>query len=185
MALAAGATSMKFAALRQRLRMFRDRWYSGWKKWLIDIALILLLVIAVRAYQQQGAISGQAIPVSGQLIDQSVINWQAYRGKPMLLHFWATWCPVCRLEEDSIQSIAKDYPVLSIASWSDDTLEYMRQQSLDFPTLEDSKGGWAKHYGVKAVPTTFILNANGDIEFVETGFSSEWGLRLRLWWLQI
>ncbi len=185
MALAAGVTAVRFAAFGQRLRAFRDRWYSGWKKWLFDIALILLVIIAVRAYQQQDVISGQAVPVSGQLIDQTVINWQAYRGKPMLLHFWATWCPVCRLEEDSIQSIAKDHPVLSISSWSDDTLDYMQQQSLNFPTLEDNDGSWAKRYGVKAVPTTFILNADGGIEFVETGFSSEWGLRLRLWWLQI
>lgn len=185
MALVADAAAMRFAAFRRALRVFRDRWYNGWKKWLIDIALILLVFIAVRAYQQQGVISGQAIPVNGQLLDQTVIDWQAYRGKPMLLHFWATWCPVCRLEEDSIQSIAKDYSVLTIASWSDDTAEYMHEQSLNFPTLEDNNGSWAQRYGVKAVPTSFILNADGGIEFVETGYSSEWGLRLRLWWLQI
>ena len=180
---------MKLAVFRQRftrrLRAWRDRWYTGWKKWPIDIGLILLVVFAVRAYQHQDVLHGQAIPVTGQLLDQTIIDWQAYRGKPMLLHFWATWCPVCRFEEDSIQSISADYPVLSISSWSEDSAAYMQQQSLNFPTLDDTKGHWAERYGVKAVPTTFILNADGGIEFVETGFSSEWGLRVRFWWLGI
>lgn len=172
------------SVLKQKFQAFRG-WFRGWKKWLIEFFIIVLIIVAVRAWQQQDIISGRAIPVHGQLIDGSHINWSQYQGKPMLLHFWATWCPVCRFEEDSIQSIAKDYPLLTIASWSDDTYDYMQKQQLSFPALEDVNGEWAKHYGVKAVPTTFIINSQGDIKFVETGFSSEWGLRLRLWWLGI
>jgi len=184
MALDTRVKTMKLDPLKNLYQRYR-RFFTGWKKWLLDILLIIIVVFAVRAYQQHGVISGQAVAITGQLLDQSAINWQHYRGKPMLLHFWATWCPVCRLEEDSIESIAKDYPVLTIASWSEDTAEYMQQQKLSFPTLDDPEGDWASRYGIKAVPASFIINADGGIEFIETGFSSEWGLRLRLWWLQI
>lgn len=156
---------------------------SGWKKWLLQFGIIVVVFVLVRAYQQRDVLTGLALPIQGQLTDQRVINWQDYRGKPLLLHFWATWCPVCRLEENSIESIAKDYQVLSIASWSENTPDYMEKNALSFATLDDINGVWATRYGIKGVPASFLINANGEIEFVETGYSSETGLRLRLWWI--
>lgn len=157
--------------------------FTSWKKWLLEIVLIILLITGVRLYQQRDMVSGHAIAISGEFTTEQALDWTAYQGRPLLLHFWATWCPVCRFEQDSIQSISKDYPVLSIASWSEDTINYMQQNGLDFPALDDVEGEWAKQYGVKAVPTTFIIGPEGNIEFIESGFSSEIGLRLRLWWL--
>jgi len=159
--------------------------YSGWRKIVLELLLILVLIVAVRAYQQRDVVTGAAIPLTGQLMDGSVINWNAYKGKPLLLHFWATWCPVCKIEEDSVQSISEDYNVLTVSSWSDDTEAYMKAKGLSFKTLEDNDGVWAKHYGIKGVPASFIINSNGKIEFIETGYSSEIGLRLRLWWIEL
>ncbi|MDH5517120.1 MAG: redoxin domain-containing protein [Gammaproteobacteria bacterium] len=159
--------------------------YRGWRKYLIEGLAIIIVITLVRQYQQRDVVSGLAPPIQGVMLDNTRINWQDYRSKPLLIHFWASWCPVCRLEESSIASIAKDYQLLSIASWSDDTVSYMQQRGLDFPTLNDIDGKWAKRYGISAVPTSVIVNPAGQIYFVESGFSSEWGLRLRLWWLQI
>ena len=159
--------------------------YRGKKKYLIDFVLIVIVFISVRQYQTQDIVTGQALAVDGILLDNTKIDWQSYQGKPLLIHFWASWCKICRLEEDSIQAIAKDYQVLSIASWSDDTVSYMQQRGLHYPTLNDIEGKWAERYGIKAVPSSIIIDKDGYISFIETGFTSETGLRLRLWWLQL
>lgn len=158
---------------------------KSWQRRLLEVSLIIIIFFSVRWYQHQDILSGKALPVQGVLLNKAQIDWSAYQGKPLLVHFWATWCSICRLEEESIQAISKDYNVLSIASWSEDTAAYMQQKGLDFPVLNDVDGYWAGQYGIKAVPSSFIVDSGGDIKFVETGYSSETGLRLRLWWLQL
>ena len=102
----------------------------------------------------------------------------------MLVHFWASWCPVCELEQDSIQSISNDYPVISVAMQSGNDLEvtaYMEENKLSFPTIVDEHGILAKQFGVRGVPTSFILSPGGKIAFSEIGYTTEIGLRTRLW----
>jgi thiol-disulfide isomerase/thioredoxin len=119
------------------------------------------------------------------LLDQSPFDIQQLKGQPFLLHFWASWCPVCRLEEGSIDALAKDYPVITVASWSDDVASYMEENKLSFPVLSDPDGDLAAVYGIKGVPASFFVDAQGRIQFVEIGYTSEIGFRLRLWWLQL
>ena len=168
-----------------KLRAAFKAFFTGWRKLLLEIVVIAIIFFGLRYYQNQDVLKGQALPIEGVLLDQSRLDWAKYQGKPLLIHFWATWCSICKFEEDSIQSISKDYNVLTIAAWSDDTLAYMQKQGLDFPVLEDADGIWANRYGIKAVPATFIVNADGYIDFIESGYSSETGLRLRLWWLAL
>ena len=184
MAMAQGIKTMSLKKYKDNLVTIKS-YFTGWKKLVLEILLIVMVIVAVRAYQQRDTVTGDAIPLKGQLIDQSQINWQAYKGKPLLLHFWATWCPVCKIEEDSIQSISEDYNVLTVSSWSDDTEAYLKEKGLNFKTLVDNDGVWAKRYGIKGVPASFIIGPEGKIEFIETGYSSEIGLRLRLWWIEL
>ena len=133
MAMAQGVKTMSMKKFKASLVAISS-YFTGWKKLALEILLIVIVIFAVRAYQQRETITGDAIPLSGQLIDQSHINWQAYKGKPLLLHFWATWCPVCKIEEGSIQSISEDYNVLTVSSWSDDTETYLKEKGLNFKT---------------------------------------------------
>jgi len=118
------------------------------------------------------------------VLDGSSFTLSQFAGKPVLFHFWATWCPICDLQKGSVQSIAEDYPVISIASWSEGEAEvkaYMQENHLTFPVLLDNNGGLAEDFGLNGVPASFILDPKGEIKFVETGYSSELGLRFRLW----
>lgn len=184
MAMAQGVKAMKRAQLKTKLVTFAA-YFTGWKKLALEMLLIVIVIVAVRAYQQRDSLTGDAIPLNGQLVDQSQIDWQSYQGKPLLLHFWATWCPICKIEEGSIQSISEDYNVLTVSSWSDDTEDYLKEKGLNFKTLVDNDGVWASRYGIKGVPASFIIGPDGKIEFIETGYSSEIGLRLRLWWIEL
>ena len=87
-------------------------------------------------------------------------------GKAILVHFWATWCPTCKLEAANIQRISKKYQVLSIAvkSGSDEELQaYLNEHELDFDTYHDKDASLAKEYNIGAYPTTFIYDKDNVI----------------------
>jgi len=138
----------------------------------------------VNWWKTQDAPSGNLSEFGGELMDGSIFTIAQFAGKPVLFHFWATWCPICNLQKGSVQSISEDYPVISIASWSEGDAEvksYMLENQLTFPVVLDNSGELAQKFGLKGVPASFILDPSGEIEFVESGYSTEIGLRLRLW----
>ncbi|MDQ7085652.1 MAG: redoxin domain-containing protein [Sulfurovum sp.] len=105
------------------------------------------------------------------------------KSKPLLIHFWATWCPTCKLEASNIAFVSARYEVLSIAidSGSDEVLRaYMQEHDLHFNVLNDQEGVWAKSFNVQVYPTTFIYDTQGELEFTEVGYTSIAGFMLRL-----
>ncbi|WP_317623011.1 redoxin domain-containing protein [Thiohalobacter thiocyanaticus] len=91
---------------------------------------------------------------------------------------------MCRLEEDSIDALARDRPVLTVAldSGSDGELkQYMTEQGLEFTVINDRDGAIAARYGVQGVPASFVIGPQGDIRFTSVGYTTGVGLRLRLW----
>jgi thiol-disulfide isomerase/thioredoxin len=151
---------------------------------LIELVLIIAVFFIAKAYSQRHLVKGIAPPILATTISGQQIELANYKGKPLLLHFWASWCPVCELEQDSINAISKDFPVISIAMNSGGEREikkYMSEQQLDFPTVVDEQAQIARQFGVRGVPTSFIINPDGQIESSEIGYTSETGLRFRLW----
>jgi peroxiredoxin len=158
----------------------RRRWW--W--WPLEILLILLIFLAVQHYRAADLPRGQAPLISGLSLSGQAISLEQFRGQPMLLHFWASWCHICRLEQDSINDLAGNYPVLTIASQSgsrEEVAAYMQEHGLDFPVLVDPDGAFTKLYEIRGFPTTFIIDASGAIADAEVGFTTGMGLRFRLW----
>ena len=90
---------------------------------------------------------------------------------------------VCRLEQESIESIAGDHPVITVALQSGNAAEvaaHLHARDLRVPVLNDPDGLIAGAWGVRAVPATFVVR-DGVIRYRERGFTTEAGLRLRLW----
>ena len=148
--------------------------------------LVILFVISqgVSWWKSRNALSGNLSEFNVELMDGSRFIISEFSGEPVLFHFWATWCPVCELQKGSVESIAKDYPVISIASWSEGEAEvksYMQENGLTFPVMLDESGQLAQSFGLKGVPASFILSPRGEIKFVESGYTTELGLRFRLW----
>jgi len=145
---------------------------------------ILALLFALRTWQQWGIAAGTAPALEGVLLDGRVVSLTEFRGRPVLVHFWASWCPVCALEEKSIDAIAGDHPVITVAMQSGSDAEvsrYLAEKELDFPVLNDPHGAHAARWGVRAVPASFIIDPDGRIRFTEVGYTTAIGLRLRLW----
>lgn len=155
-----------------------------WVRWARDVALVFLVVILVQWWQTREMAKGQAPEITGALIDGGEISLSDYRGQPVLVHFWATWCPVCRAEDGTIHSLAEDYPVLTIATNSgdaDEIRQYLSENQLSFPVLLDESGQLGTDWGIKGVPSSFVVNGAGEIESVAVGYTTEIGLRFRMW----
>jgi len=151
----------------------------------LEVLLLAGVIFGLHGYQTRDVVRGPAPAFEVRLLDGSVVKLRDYRGRPLLLQFWATWCPVCRLETGSIEAIARDHQVLTIAldDMSAAELErWMEQEGLSYPVALDGNGQLARRYGVKGVPSIIIVDAEGNIRFVEVGYTTQAGLRIRLWW---
>lgn len=156
----------------------------------VEIVVILAIYLSVKSFMQRDLVDGPVPPLEGTLLGGQSFTIQSYqgkpqfKGKPQLLHFWATWCSICKMEENSIASISDDYEVITVAMKSGNDMEiaaYLEEQGLSFPVVVDENGVIAQRFGVRGVPTSFIIDPEANIKFTEIGFTSELGLRLRLW----
>ncbi len=101
-----------------------------------------------------------------------------FRGKVVMLNFWATWCPPCRREMPSMQRLYDKYRerglvVVAVNQFEDPDLvfEFTGRLSLEptFPILFDRESRISEQYGVKGLPTTYLLDKGGDIRFRAIG----------------
>jgi thiol-disulfide isomerase/thioredoxin len=156
----------------------------GWQQLLLFAGAF----IALSSWLKAEMATGSAPPLEGVTIAGAPFSLQTPRERPLLIHFWASWCSLCKLTQESINTIAQQHAVVTVAMQSGSSLEvahYMEEAQLRFPTLVDENGLHAQRFGVSAVPATFILSADGQIRFVERGFTTEWGLRARIWLTQL
>lgn len=150
----------------------------------LEIVFILIIFIAVKSFLQRNLVEGVVPPLEGVLLGGQTFNIQSCQGQPTLLHFWATWCSTCKMEENSISAISEDYQVITIAmnSGADQEIkDYLEKREISFPVIVDEYGEVAKRFGVRGVPTSFVIDSQGNIDFTEVGYTTNWGLRLRLW----
>jgi len=150
----------------------------------INVLIFLSVYYAVHLYQTRLAPSGEAPTIKAPMVDGQLFQGLGDIDKPVLVHFWATWCKICQFEHGSINDISKNHSVISIASQSGsvyDVRRFIAENQIQYPVINDSTGELAKQWGIVGYPTSFVIDENLSIRFVEVGFTSEWGLRFRLW----
>ncbi len=157
---------------------------NRWRGWAIDLLIVVLIFGGVQWWRSRPLAAGEAPALIGIAQDGQSVDLSTLRGEPVLVHFWATWCPVCKLEQQAIHSIARDHRVVTVAMQSGDAAQirrFMAEQGLGFPAVTDAYGELASLWGVSAVPATFVLDGAGRIAYSTLGLSTETGLRARLW----
>lgn len=163
------------------------------KKTLWVIALLTLILSACSSFifgGSTGAIDTSGIasaPVRDALApDFELVNIQGenvklsdFRGKAVLINFWATWCAPCRLEMPAIQAryeqYSPDFVVLAVDN--DESLEivaaFVDELGLTFPVLLDPGADIQQLYLIRGYPSSFFVDANGVIKVVHIGIMTE------------
>src|SRR3954454_448144 len=102
-----------------------------------------------------------------------------YRGKVVVLNFWASWCTPCRQEAPLLSrfqsKLGNRGTVLGVTYKDDavDSLAFARKYGLRYPSLRDSKLELAPAYGTRALPETFVIDGRGRIVAVSRGQVTE------------
>ena len=98
----------------------------------------------------------------------NTIDLTKFRGKPVVLNFWATWCGPCYEEHPTLVATARALPNVQFVGIvfqdSEEKIQsFLNERGRAYPTLVDDGGKTAIAYGVGGVPETFFLDASGKI----------------------
>lgn len=164
----------------------RSRLRSALRHWGPQAIFLLVAFLGIRAWQLRGTAEGLAPAIAGRSVQDpgQELSLAALRGRPTLVYFWATWCGVCEHVDPNVAAVARDHQVLTVAVNSGRPSEiaaWMQERGLEMPTVGDPSGVLARAYGVRAFPTSFWVDGEGQIQNREVGYTSTLGLRARLW----
>ena len=152
------------------------------KEILLFLIFITIFANALSLYRSNN-LNQEPIDINSfHLIDGS--SYMLTDEKPILLHFWATWCPTCKAEAGNIETISKYFDVITIATRSgdnDDIQKYLESRNLTFKVVNDDDGSLAEKFNISIFPTTIIYDKNREIFYSDVGYTTTLGLWLRMW----
>ena len=110
-------------------------------------------------------------------LDKNEVSLSDFQGKIVVLNFWATWCPPCRDEIPDfieVNNLYKDKDVQIIGVSIDTDMkaleDFVEEFGINYPTwIDGSIDHVSPEWGVRAIPTTFILDKNGEVIFKNVG----------------
>lgn len=132
---------------------------------------------------EMGEVNRPAPAFSLRSLDGGTVDLESYRGQVVLLNFWGTWCEPCKREMPALQQAHQEYGEQGLAiigvnltddeqiqgNTEDDVRAFVTQFNLTYPTALDSAGEVTNAYRVFPLPTSFFIDAQGQIRYVHVG----------------
>ena len=138
--------------------------------------LLWLAATLVGAQQLKPWTDGATPPLALQDVAGKVYRLEDYRGKVVLINFWATWCEPCRDEMPSINKLraalaGRPFAVLAVNLGEPESRvkRFMEQVPLDFPVLLDRDTATAKAWKARILPASFLVGPDGRIRYSVLG----------------
>ncbi len=100
----------------------------------------------------------------------TTISLEGLKGKPIVINFWASWCPPCRIEAPLLERTWRAYQNrdvvfigVDVQDREEDALNYLREFDITYPNGPDTTGEISIDYGVSGLPVTFFVSRKGEI----------------------
>ncbi len=147
---------------------------------LFSVALLMVCVgVAVAANTK---LIGQQAPDFTLKSDQGDNKkLSEYRGKVVLINFWATWCGPCQQELPKLAELKQlhddyDFELLgvNIDEEPDKAIKLARKLGVNFPVLFDQQKQVSKLYDIDAMPMTILVDRNGDVRYLHRGYKESY-----------
>lgn len=172
-----------------------SRLRAGWEKLrshkalslTVDVALILLVFVAVHAWQTRDLPVDQAAPETIlKLLDGTGEASAIVPGESGVVYFFAPWCVYCKTSIDNLDQLVENGQVAwgrAVAlDYSDpqEVHEFIQETGVSLPVLM-GHAGTAADWSVRAFPTYYVIDAEGHIHSRSVGYSTWLGMRVRAW----
>jgi len=138
----------------------------------VTLVLVLLVTGCSVSSRPSAAQEGELAPdFQLQNLDGKTVALKDFRGKTVLLNFWASWCSPCRAEMPYLQQIYEEWSdrefvllTVNIGESPARVKEFLETNNLSLPVFLDAKKNVAQKYNVTAIPTSFFVDKNGIIQ---------------------
>lgn len=157
-------------------------------RWVFELALLVAFYLGVTAYQGRNLVGTGTVAPAFTLtaLDGTEVSLESLRGKRVLLHFWATWCGVCRQEFGALNAVeaglSADEALITVVADSDDAegiRRFARERDLRYPILL-ADSAVLRDYRVSAFPTNYFVAPDGTVKAHTVGMATRFSLNARL-----
>ena len=156
-------------------------------KEIIYFIITLTIIANVMSIYKSQSLSNAPLDIhTFKLINNTMYSTK--QDKPILIHFWAKWCPTCKLEASNINLLSKYYQIITVVvkSGNDDVIKkYLDEHNYTYKVVNDKDSTLSRKFQITGFPTTFIYDKNKNLVFKEVGYTSSLGLWFRLWWASL
>jgi len=149
----------------------------------ILITVILCAFVMTLGFSQRNASGNEAPDFELELSNGKTVRLSDFKGKAVLLHFWATWCPPCRRELPEMNALAEKleqtgnsklvFLAVCVSDTEKNRASFMKQNGYTFTNGLDAAGTIAGKYNISGIPTSVLISPSGEIEKINVGAMSK------------